>query len=275
MGLALLAREMSMFTFATLGIYHLVTNRRTLRPALKIGLKFTLIALIVFGSLLWAYDWTYRPASGTSITNIVTRVIVLGPNGTAITTVLSTSQSTSRDLIWNPVQHVLFIEHYHGPAGIVINETYAPYQYAWNWVIPNDPFNSPTYFRVDVSIGAGTFRHYIPIWYIAQASLPLWYGFWPAIVGLAFAFWRKKDLETALFIASGIALNFTPWIILSLTVRRIGFNNYFIYTLPYVALVLVFALRLLPRRYGIPLMILDLLAAAVFFVWFFPVHPTP
>ena len=63
MGLAFASREMSIFLFATLAIYHIYANRRSLKPALKIGLAFTLIALVVFGGLMFAYDLKYQPAS--------------------------------------------------------------------------------------------------------------------------------------------------------------------------------------------------------------------
>ncbi len=277
MGLAFLAREMSMFMFGALAIYHIAVNRRTLKPAFRTGLRYTLIALVVFGGLLWVYDIRYTPPTATSITNFVTRNVVIGPSGTAITTIVTTSQSTGAlNVIWNPVQHVLFIANYHGPHGLVINETYAPYQYAWNWILPVDPFNSPTYYRTDVTVTAnGKPTHYTPIWYHAQANLALWYGIWPAIVGLALAFIRKKDWETALFIAGGIALNFTPWVVLSLAVRRIGFNYYMIYTLPFIALGLAFTWKLLPRKYGVKVLALNVLVALGFFLYFFPVHPMP
>jgi hypothetical protein len=75
-----------------------------------------------------------------------------------VTTILSTSQSTSKELMLNPVAHVLFIMRYHGwtgQGGITINEPYQAYQYAWNWILPIhispdkqvtfDPMNAPTY----------------------------------------------------------------------------------------------------------------------------------
>lgn len=276
MGLALLSREMAIFTFAILAVYHLAVNRHSLKPALKLGLRYALIVLIVFGGLLWVYDLAYLPPMSTHVANYVAKNIVIGPNGTALTTITSTSQSTSKDVIWNPVEHVLFIARYHGPQGLVINESYAPYQYAWNWILPVGPFNSPTYFRVDVTVTTdGTVKHYTPIWYISQANLALWYGIWPSIIGLEYAFEKRKEWETALFIATGIGFNYVPWVVLSLLVRRIGFNYYMIYTLPFVALGLAFTWRLLPAKYGTKVLALNVLAALAFFITFFPVHPMP
>jgi 4-amino-4-deoxy-L-arabinose transferase-like glycosyltransferase len=292
MGLAFLAREMSIFYFLALAVYHLGANwnwksLKAMKPAFKLGVKYTFLALMIFGSTLWAYDLHYQPPMSTSVTNYVNANIVLGPNGTALTTVYMTIQSTSKDVIWNPIQHVEFIYRYHGPQGMnFINETYAPYLYAWNWVLPVDvasnlqvafdPFNSPTYFRVDVTVSKGaTVTHYIPIWYRAQANLALWYGIWPGIVGLAWAFKRRKQRLTALFLAVGIVGNFTPWLALSVLVRRIGFNYYMIYTLPFVALALAFMWKQLPERYGKKVLALNVIAALAFFLYFFPVHPMP
>jgi dolichyl-phosphate-mannose--protein O-mannosyl transferase len=320
MGLAFASREMSIFLFATLAIYHIYANRRSLKPALKIGLAFTLVALVVFGGLMFAYDLKYQPAQSTTVTSVLSTNVVLNASGQAITTIIITSESTSNVVIWNPIQHLLFIYHYHGPQGIVINESYAPYQFAWNWILPfdpvpygryiqpPDPFNSPTYYRVDVDITTdGATTHYTPIWYQAQANLALWYGFWPALVALGYGLIPRKPEEenaaphkdpsddrtheqstiphisqaglgtrgVALFILSGIILNYVPWLTLSILVRRIGFNYYMIYTLPFIAMGLAFAWKLLPQRIGKIAMLLNLLLALGFFVWFFPVHPMP
>jgi hypothetical protein len=283
-------------------------NRKSLKPGIKLGLRYTLIALLIFGVLMEAYDLRYQPAQATSVTNSVNANIVLNATGKPITTIYSTSASTSKDLILNPIQHVLFIVHYHGPGGIIINEPYAPYQFAWNWILPfdpavengtyhsPDPFSAPTYFRVDVAVTTGGQQpvHYTPIWYHAQGNLALWYAFWPALIGLVYVLYRgktrrgvesvtehasevgAKDLRaTSLFILSGMILNYLPWLSLSLLVRRIGFNYYMIYTLPFVALGVVLAWKLLPERIGKVALFLNVLLALAFFIWFFPVHPMP
>jgi 4-amino-4-deoxy-L-arabinose transferase-like glycosyltransferase len=294
LGLAFASREMSVFLFGALAVYHIYANRGALKPALKLGCKYMLVALLVFGTLMFAYDLSYLPPKAIAVTNYVNANIVMN-NGTAITTLYTTIHSTSKDLIWNPIDHVLFIYHYHGPEGLVINESYAPYQYPWNWVLPfdpvpqngtfrqPDPFNSPTYFRVDVQVSAGgPGKHYIPMWYRAQANLPVWYGFWPALVGCIYVLFRRKPSEqtgkdrgVALFSLVGILLNFVPWIVLSVLVRRIGFNYYMIYTLPFIALGVCFAWKQLPEKYGKKILFLNVLLALLFFWWFFPIRPMP
>lgn len=270
MGLAFLSREMAMFTFATLALYHVFVNRQSLKPALKIGLRYTLIGLLVFGSLFWIYDAAYRPAATTYITSHVYPTIIVGPGGTAVTTIFSTSQSTQQELITNPIQHLLYIVHVQSTLGL--NASDEPYFHPLLWILPVDPFNSPTYYSISYITTSGGIRtQSIPIWYHAQENLPLWYGIWLAAAGVAFAFTRRKEMETAFFIAVGIASNYLPWAILDIIFRKIGFNYYMIYTLPFIALGLAFTFKML--RWGKALLALYALAGLAFFLWFFPVRP--
>jgi dolichyl-phosphate-mannose--protein O-mannosyl transferase len=93
---------------------------------------------------------------------------------------------------------------------------------------------------------------------------------------------RRTDSEvardtraTAIFILSGLILNYAPWLALSILIRRIGFNYYMIYTLPFVALGVAFTWKLLPKRLGKSVLALNVLLALAFFLYYFPVHPMP
>ena len=280
-GLALLAREMSIFIIGGIAVYHFVSyGKSKLKPALKIGLRYLLIALLVFGMLLWAYDLKYLPPSSSAVSAQIAENVLIDQSGSPVSTLLTTIYSTSNQLMWNPVQHVLFIYNYHGPHGIVINESYAPFQYAWNWIIPNDPYNVPTYYRVDVGTSNGGVPvDYVPIWYRAQPDVLLWDSFLPVMIGLIWLIVRhmpRTERAFPLFILSGLILNFTPWLLLSILVRRIGFNYYFIWTLPFVALGLAYCLKathnLLIRRTLIAVYAMYAIAS---FLWFFPVRPIP
>jgi 4-amino-4-deoxy-L-arabinose transferase-like glycosyltransferase len=275
MGLGLLAREMTLFTFIILATYHVATHRKTLKRGLKIGISYTVVTLLVFGILLWAYDAAFMPPSGITIITNVNRNIILNQQGNAVSTIISTFQSTSKNPITNPFQHVAYIMNYHGPfTGFVLNETDQSYFHPLLWIVPVDPFNVPTYYRLDVTVTTGTVvKHLIPIWYRAQGNLPLWYGIWPAMVGLAYAFVRKREWETALFMGAGIATSYLPWEMLDILVRRIGFNYFMIYTLPYIALALAFSIKMLPSRTAKAILVLYILAELAFFLWFFPVRP--
>jgi len=287
MGLGFLAREMSIFYFAALGVYHLTKNWRTVKPMLKLGLRYTLIALVVFGSLLWWYDLQFQVYSGMSVTNMVSQNIVLGPSTTGnttglvpVTTIIKTVQLTSKEMVWNPVQHVLFIWHYHGPTGMVIPTSTQPWTYPWNWILPTAPWDAPTYFRVDVAVSAGAeSKHYIPIWYLAQPNLFLWYSFIPVIAGLVWL-WRRQPTKhpQIAFVLAGLLVNFLPWVISRLLWERLGFNYYMIWALPYVACGLAMVCSNLPPRFakvGKLIMIIGVIYSVASFIWFFPVRPMP
>ena len=276
-GLAFLAREMSIFIIGAIAVYHLVSyGKSQLKPALKIGLRYMLIALLVFGLTLWAYDFVYLPPSSSSVSAGVIQNVLVDTNGSPVTTILATIYSTSNQVMWNPIQHLLFIYNYHGPHGIVINESYAPYQYAWNWILPNDPYNVPVYYRIDVATSTGSVStDYIPVWYRAQPDVLLWDSFIPVMVGLIWLTAKRvprTERAFPLFILSGLILNFAPWVLLSILVRRIGFNYYFIWTLPFVVLGLIYCLKATPkplvRR---SLIVIYALYAIASFLWFFPV----
>ena len=144
------------------------------------------------------------------MTNVVNANIILGAQGAPISTVYSTIHSTSKDVMWNPVQHVEFIYHYHQPEGMnFLNMTYPPYLSVWNWILPVDvapnlqvkfdPSNSPVYYSVGVDITRGTVQtHYIPIWYRAQANLALWSGVSPSVprISLGIQAQRRKTDRT-------------------------------------------------------------------------------
>jgi len=275
MGLAFFDREFAVFIFITLIAYHIAVNRGALKQTVKFLSRYTLIALLVLFILLWAYDVHYQPPQSKMILSNVGANVVVGQNGQAITTIFQTVESTSSNVMWNPVQNIIFEWGYNGPHGIVLNETTTqPFEHPVDWILPVDPFNQPTYFRVDVSVTAGNVTNdYTPIWYHAQPNLPLWYGIWPAVAGLAVAFVRRKEWEAALFIAVGIGSNYLPWVALDMLVRRVGFNYYFIYTLPFVALGLVFAIKMIPTDKAKLILAAYVIAELIFFLWFFPVHP--
>lgn len=277
MGLAFLSRIMAIFYFATLITYHLYSNRRQLKHALKVSARYTLVALLVFGVLLSAYDQVYKPPTYTAIENYVFLNVLQDTNGNPITTVASTSQSISQGgIMTNAVDNVLYYMRYHGPGGIVINETYSPYQYAWNWVIPSfSPNDFATYYSVDVTVaGPEGAKHSIPIWYVEALNPAVVYGFWLTIIALGVALWRRRDRETVTMVIAGIVLNYSPWLIMSVLVRRIGFNYYMIWPLPFIVLGLAFAWKtLLGEKYGKLGLALNVVLALFFFLEFFPVRP--
>jgi hypothetical protein len=75
---------------------------------------------------------------------------------------------------------------------------------------------------------------------------------------------------------TGILANYLPSVGLSLVTRRLGFNYYMLYVLPFVALGLAFAWKyLLPKEYGRQVLAFNVFVALIFFLLFFPVRPMP
>jgi 4-amino-4-deoxy-L-arabinose transferase-like glycosyltransferase len=279
MGLALLSRIQAIFIFATLAVHLLYANRRSLRLGLRMVARYLFIAALVFGILLWAYDAAYRPPSGIIVKNYLVANVITDQAGKPVTTITTTAQSTTAaGFITNPIDHVLFMLRYHGPGGIVLNEPYRPYQYAWNWVIPSiDPNDFPTYYRTDITITSPEgVKHYVPIWYIAALNPAVIYGFWPMLLALGVAFWQRRDIETVVLAGAGLACSYTPWLLMSMLVRRIGFNYYMIWSMPFIALGLAFAWKtLVSEEYGRLGLAFNVIIAFVWFLKFFPVHPFP
>jgi hypothetical protein len=275
MGLAFFDREFTVFIFVTLIAYHIAVNRGALTKAAKFFSRYTLASLLVLFILLWAYDIHFQPAQSTTIMSNINSNIVMDQSGQPTTTIIQTFVSTSSEIMWNPAENILFMLNYHGPHGLVLNETTVhAYEHPVNWILPVAPFDQPTYYRVDVVVTSDNAANdYTPIWYQAQPNLPLWYGIWPAALGLALAFMRRKEWETALFMAVGIGSNYLPWLGLDALVRRIGFNYYYIYALPFVSLGLVFAIKMLPTNRAKIILASYVIAELIFFIWFFPVRP--
>jgi len=286
MGLALLSRVMCVFYFLTLAVYHLAANRRAIKSAVRIGLRYVTVSMLVFGILLWVYDVKWQAYEVVSATNVIRRNIILGPGGDPIATRTTTEQSISKEMIWNPVQHVFYMIRYHtSPALLLLKEPYRSYHSAWNWVLPihispngtlmTDVLEAPTYFRIDVTVSSpkGVAR-YSPIWYRAAANPMLWYGIWLGIVGLFFAFRRKPDRLTPVLISTGLLSNFTPWLVMSVLVRKLGFNYPMLYTLPFVALAIGLFWKEIPK-YGKLFAAIHVIAALAYFLYVFPVRPMP
>jgi len=285
MGVAAFSRETAIWYFIPLAIYHVYhnyhLNKQLLKRALVIGLRYSLIALLVFLSLLTAYDAAFHPVIGNTYTSIYTTVYVYGGNGTVVSTYISKSVSESNQTITNPVQHISWLLNYH--TSFQMNESYAPYDYAYNWISPIDlngnhsliMFNNAFYYRLDVFVFyGGKTVDYTPIWYQEQGNLALWYGIWPALGFLIYELIRKpQERSTAVLIMSGILANYLPWFFYNFTGRLFQFNYYMIWSLPFIAMGLAYAWKQLPAKYGKDVLALNVFLALLFFLWFFPIRP--
>jgi hypothetical protein len=290
MGLTLLSREVGILYFVPLAVYHVYHNyhvdKKALKRALMIGVRYTLIALLVFVILLWGYDAAFRPAMGSTATTIYTTVYVWAGNGTAahvVSTYLSTSVSRSSQVITNPVQHISWLLNYHTSFNPAASESYAPYRYAYNWISPIDlngnwsliMFKSAWYYRLDVFVTYnGTTVDTTPIFYQEQGNLALWYGIWPAMGLLVYELIRKpQERSTAIFMTTGILATYLPWVIWTISGRLFEFDYYMVWSLPFIAMGLGYAWKHLPAKHGKDVLLLNVFLALLFFLWFFPIRP--
>ena len=285
MGLALLSREMIIFWGIALVAYHLYVNRHSLIPGLKVGIKYAVVALAVFFIILSAYDLAARPATGSSVNIIQSQDVVEGTNGTAITTITSLTSSTTTQYIANALAHVEYVITSFGPgAYVTAGGAYRPYKDPLSWIFPfvihngtiqNAFFVVDSYLTTNVttSVNGVPVSSYLIHTYTYQDNPAVWYGFLPGVIGCSYALYKKKETEAAVYCLSGAVANYAPWLALGVfDSTRLGFNFYYIYTLPFVAMGYTFFFKQLPPRYGKPLMVLNLLVALAFFVWFFPTH---
>jgi hypothetical protein len=284
MGLALLSREMVIFWALALVAYHFYANRASVKPALKVGLKYAIVAFAVFFIILSAYDLAAHPQTGTSVGVIQSQNVVL--NGTTpFTTVTSDFTSTSTQFIENALQHVEYVYDSFGPgAYATAGGAYRPYKDPLSWIEPfvvhNGTIQSAFWVvdsylttNVTTSVNGVVASSYLIHYYSYQDNPAVWYGFIPCVAVCAYALYKRKETEAAFYMLSGAVANYAPWLALGIfDSTRMGFNFYGIYTLPFSAMGFTFFFKTLPPKYGKPLMALDLLIAAIFFLWFFPTH---
>lgn len=276
-GLLLLCREMGVFYLLAVLIFHVVKNRAEVSiVGLKKGLAFLLIIGLVSLGGLWIYDATYKPPIGV-MQNILIGQNVYMNGTTPVTTVFTTRTVTQPiDVIDNPVKHIEFILKYHVlGGGLQINETYKPWHLAWNWVLPVEPFYAPIYFslvRSTTTSGETVTKPLIE--YISIGTLPIWYAVWLVAPVSVLTIIKRKDKQGfSLFTMLLFWVNYVPWLVTSLTVHKIGFNYYFIYAVPALALAIPYAWMQLPISENMKKLLIGvhLAICVLFFLSYFPV----
>ena len=268
----LFSREMGAFYLLAVVLYHAVKNRGHLSwRGFKRSFMFLGVVGFVSFSLFWIYDAKYKPPLGTVQNIFVNQNIVM--NGTVPLTTITTTGTLIQpiDVIDNPIKHLMFILKYHViGGGLQISEPYQPWHLAWNWILPVEPFNAPIYF----SMVRHTTKVIPLIVYTSIGTLPIWYSVWFVVPVTVLALLKKQDSGLGFFTLLLFWANYVPWLILSLTVHKIGFNYYFIYSLPALTLAIPFAWSKLPVSDDTKKVLigLHLLASVVFFLWYFPVR---
>jgi len=274
-GVSFLMKELGLLFLGAVLIYHILTHRAVKKYFNKLDLRkfvsFLLVLLLVAGGGLWVYDLAYKPTISTVLVQNVNQNIVVDANGTTLTTMTTTINSTIERYITNPVEHMMFAWGYFSGLAPAINTTEANFRPPWAWILPiGDIFNSPHYFSVAVTSGnvSKTITDYV-----SQVTPMVAYMLVPI---LAVALWnlaKKKDTQLSLFYIAWITATFLPWLLFGIFVQRMTFNYYFIYTIPALALGIPYFWNSLPLSENTKkiALIIHLGLTIVFFAAFFPV----
>jgi 4-amino-4-deoxy-L-arabinose transferase-like glycosyltransferase len=270
-----LMKELGLLFLGAVLIYHILTHRAVKKYVNKIDIRkfgsFLLVLLLVGGGGLWLYDIAYKPTTSTLLIQNINQNIVVDANGTTLTTITSTTNSTIAHYITNPVEHMMFAWGYFSGLAPAINTSEANFRPPWSWILPiGDIFNSPHYFSVAVTSGDVTKTITD---YVSQITPTIAYMLIPI---LAIALWnlaKKKDTQLSLFYIAWITATYLPWLLFGIFVQRMTFNYYFIYTIPALALGIPYFWSSLPlsEKTKKIALIIHLGLTVVFFAAFFPV----
>jgi 4-amino-4-deoxy-L-arabinose transferase-like glycosyltransferase len=270
-----LMKELGLMFLGAILLYHVLTHTALKSHLTKLNIRkvasFFLILIVVGGGGLWLYDAVYKPSISTVVTQYVNENVVVDGNGTVITTITSTTNSTIENYITNPVQHMLFSLGYFSGLAPNINTTESNFRPPWSWILPiGDIFNSPHYFTIAVTTGTVTKT---TVDYVSQITPTVAFMLLPI---LAVAIWnllRRKESKFALFFISWIAATYLPWLLFGIFLQRMTFNYYFIYTIPSLALGIPYFWNNLPFTPTIKkiAILTQLTITVVFFFAFFPI----
>jgi|WetSurMetagenome_2_1015567.scaffolds.fasta_scaffold42392_3 hypothetical protein len=247
-GLSILSKEHGAFFLFGIIAYSiwLEASKHKITLKLKLNLKFSKpkvnwkkiqgVALfsiclfaVSFGGL-YAYDVVYKPTSANVAQAIVSHTVVVDQNGTVLTTLTSTMTNNTAIYITNPIQHLMFAINYYAGLTPTIDPAPQDFRPAWSWALPLvNAWNPPAYFQVTVSDGVTTNE---VVSYRSQVSYPVTVFIIPTLALCCWLLLKHKSDLFSKFYLCWLAGSYLPWIVFSLTVQRMTFNYYFIYTVP-------------------------------------------
>lgn len=253
MGLSILSKETSLFLLFTLILLHLATTKRPSAPDVIRALKFTAVLLLTVAIPMQLYIAAYKPSASERVVQIVSPVVVVGPDGSVVTTTTTTSWVKEKEYISNVFEHWRHILTYHSSLTIRGPDV-GPEHYPWNWFIPTqqremiyyraEVVKNITYYTDGVYAGSRIERVY-PINWRGVTNLPLWYSIW-LVAPLSIYLIARRGLNEGLALTLlWIIGTYLPLIGISLVLNRIEYPFYFINTLPALALGLPLTLTLL------------------------------
>jgi len=285
LALSIISKEWGTYFLAALFLYHVYATRQI--PAtqlfspsyLKKLIVFCVILVAVVGIPLTAYDQIYHPYESTLST--VGTVIYVANGTSTTTTTTSLSHYDNVSYFW---QNFAYYYSYHTSLTMSSSDYQDPWQHlAWYWVLPID-VSPAQYYVTTVTItttssnGTVISKTYLhPIDWLGIGNLVIWLSFWIIVPVIIFKAIRRIATQLDAFISALILGTYGPNLILSGVYHRVVYSFYFVNTDPALALgipmVITFIAPDSPNLQKI-LAAVWLGAAIVFFILFFPVHPS-
>lgn len=285
-GLSVLSKEWGTYFLIALFIYHVWATRtvpmsKLLAPdSLKKTIIFCVLLVAVIGIPLTAYDQIYHPYESSLTT--IQPVVYTALNGSTVTTTNTiVSHSDYVNYFW---QNFEYYYSYHTALTMSNSDYASPWQHlAWYWVLPLD-VSPAQYYVTTVTItttssnGTVISKTYLhPIDWLGIGNLVIWLSFWIIVPVIIFKCIRRIATPLDIIIGSLIIGTYGPNLVLSAFYHRVVYSFYFVNTDPALALgipmVITFIAPDSPSLQRI-LAAVWLGAAIVFFILFFPIHPS-
>lgn len=287
LGFAFLIKETAIFFLIFITIYHIGLTKPWLGKIKYI--KTTIIFLGIVASTfllpLWVYDTIYKPIIYDPV--IPTYETVDGKNIPINYPRIKVMESRNYTIqepvgfITNPIEHLeIFFS-----GGYITSDAYKVKNwdtrhtnFPWSWVLPLPlPKDANGLGWVNEKLidetkeGVFTKGKIVGIEWRGDPNLSLWViGFWGSLAFIFSSIVKKAWNKTTLFLVSGIASMYLPYLLLSLT-GRVMFPYYFLLTVPFVALGIVLLLDLIKNNNARMISKAVLLSGIMaWFVWFYP-----
>ena len=241
-------------------------KRHSIKPDVKATGVFLILCMVIGGGGLWLNDLVWKPVQNTNV-SVSANVIVYQNNSTAVATTTTTATNTQYQYITDPIHHVLWMfGYYTGLNSAIPTSNDGNHRSPLSWITPlaENWDNPPVYFASTVSVGD---KSEAIIDYRAESSFPTWWMTIP-ILALAALLWRSPESK---FILSWVAVSLGFWFMWEWRFANLTFNHYFMFTIPIICVGVPWFWSTLLPKYSRQIIAVHLLAAALFFAWYWPV----
>lgn len=290
MGISYLSKETAAFFVITLVFLYISTMRysqyRDLLPKIWKGLILVLMLAGVYLIPVTIYDQIYQPSSATEVFVTETVVHLKDPQGDITSTTTITNTTTTKNIIKNGIEHLIFTVSYASGLQITNESDVDSGNYAWNWILPVPSYPPAPYYVENAEVRHTTkagdqiidvtteTRH--PIAWYGIGTFPIWWSIWIIAPFTIYKIIQRNGKEIDYLILIWIASTYLPMLYISGIAGRIVYPFYFIQTVPALALGVPYLLNSILKDRIIRNIALAafLLIILYFFITYFPVQVT-